>query len=224
MGKTYLDVPFAEKDEAKRVGARWDPAARRWYVPEGRALEHFSRWLPARFSPNIRSQRFWLMETVVSCWKCGAGTVVYGICLPESAETYEVDEERGEEGWQFGGFSTIPSYIDVVSPAVQAVLGQRAPGLRPDFSRTTQSTYYMNHCRHCGMKQGDHELHNEPGGGFVPMSEDDVAAIKLTPIPQTPFEASCGSFSVGVEWLEYALGKTNAYSPSGIIMSTTFSR
>jgi len=26
-------VPYAEKDEAKALGARWDPQARRWYDP-----------------------------------------------------------------------------------------------------------------------------------------------------------------------------------------------
>jgi hypothetical protein len=29
----YLDVPYAEKDEAKALGARWDPAAKRWFDP-----------------------------------------------------------------------------------------------------------------------------------------------------------------------------------------------
>ena len=29
----YLDVPFSEKDQAKTLGARWDPAAKRWYDP-----------------------------------------------------------------------------------------------------------------------------------------------------------------------------------------------
>lgn len=33
--KTFLDVPFAEKDEAKRLGARWDSARRQWYAPRG---------------------------------------------------------------------------------------------------------------------------------------------------------------------------------------------
>lgn len=32
-GRAYLDVPFAEKDHAKALGARWDPRARRWYDP-----------------------------------------------------------------------------------------------------------------------------------------------------------------------------------------------
>ena len=33
--RTYLNVPYAEKDEAKRMGARWDPQRRRWYARDG---------------------------------------------------------------------------------------------------------------------------------------------------------------------------------------------
>jgi hypothetical protein len=32
--RVYLDVPYAEKDDAKAAGARWDPNARRWYDPQ----------------------------------------------------------------------------------------------------------------------------------------------------------------------------------------------
>lgn len=42
----FLVVPFAEKDDAKGLGARWDAAARKWYVPLGKDLEAFKRWLP----------------------------------------------------------------------------------------------------------------------------------------------------------------------------------
>ena len=31
--RAYLDVPYAEKDSAKALGARWDQAAKRWYDP-----------------------------------------------------------------------------------------------------------------------------------------------------------------------------------------------
>lgn len=31
--RVYLDVPFAEKDQAKAAGARWDQVAKRWYDP-----------------------------------------------------------------------------------------------------------------------------------------------------------------------------------------------
>jgi hypothetical protein len=41
----YLTVPFAQKDEAKGLGARWDPARKRWYVPEGIDQGPFQRWV-----------------------------------------------------------------------------------------------------------------------------------------------------------------------------------
>lgn len=43
--KTYLNVPFAEKDAAKALGAKWDAAKKKWYVPAGLGEEQFGRWL-----------------------------------------------------------------------------------------------------------------------------------------------------------------------------------
>ena len=42
---TFLNVPYAEKDEARALGARWNPGRKRWYVPAGVALEPFQKWL-----------------------------------------------------------------------------------------------------------------------------------------------------------------------------------
>jgi hypothetical protein len=42
---TFLNVPYAEKDEARALGARWNPGRKRWYVPTGVALEPFQKWL-----------------------------------------------------------------------------------------------------------------------------------------------------------------------------------
>src|SRR5699024_3798561 len=41
----WLDVPFAEKDEAKALGARWDRRERRWYAPR-EGMSELSRWEP----------------------------------------------------------------------------------------------------------------------------------------------------------------------------------
>lgn len=40
----FLKVPFAEKDEAKSLGARWNAERKSWYVPDGKDTEPFSRW------------------------------------------------------------------------------------------------------------------------------------------------------------------------------------
>jgi hypothetical protein len=41
----FLNVPYAEKDQARELGARWNPTRKRWYVPDGVALEAFARWI-----------------------------------------------------------------------------------------------------------------------------------------------------------------------------------
>jgi hypothetical protein len=40
-----LKVPYAEKDEAKALGARWNAERKAWYVPDGTESAPFERWL-----------------------------------------------------------------------------------------------------------------------------------------------------------------------------------
>ena len=41
-----LVTPFAEKDAAKALGARWDSAKKQWYIVDVADLTPFSRWIP----------------------------------------------------------------------------------------------------------------------------------------------------------------------------------
>jgi len=41
-----LKVPFAEKDAAKKLGARWDAATKVWYVIGKEDMAPFSKWSP----------------------------------------------------------------------------------------------------------------------------------------------------------------------------------
>lgn len=45
--RVYLTVPYAEKDDAKALGAKWDREAKSWYAPAGMDLDTVRRWLPA---------------------------------------------------------------------------------------------------------------------------------------------------------------------------------
>lgn len=42
--RVYLRVPFKDKDEAKRLGARWDQDSKRWFVSGDRDLAPFAQW------------------------------------------------------------------------------------------------------------------------------------------------------------------------------------
>ena len=52
--KTYLNCPFAEKDECKALGGRWDPNVKKWYVQGTISLEKFSKWLP-KSAPKLET-------------------------------------------------------------------------------------------------------------------------------------------------------------------------
>ncbi|MBS0349702.1 MAG: hypothetical protein JSR33_00705 [Proteobacteria bacterium] len=41
--RTYLSVPYTDKEEAKKYGARWDPEKKLWYSPDDRK-ELIERW------------------------------------------------------------------------------------------------------------------------------------------------------------------------------------
>ena len=41
-----LKVPFADKDAAKKLGARWDAARKIWYVADNVEIGPFAKWSP----------------------------------------------------------------------------------------------------------------------------------------------------------------------------------
>ncbi len=45
-GRTWLDVPFREKDAAHELGAKFDRRSKTWYVPGGADVAPFARWMP----------------------------------------------------------------------------------------------------------------------------------------------------------------------------------
>lgn len=45
QGKTWLTVAFRDKNEVKRLGARWDVDRKQWYAPAGTDLEPLRPWL-----------------------------------------------------------------------------------------------------------------------------------------------------------------------------------
>lgn len=53
--RTYLDVPFREKDQAKALGARWDRREQSWYVPAGVDVGPFAQWSKAPGSAEVES-------------------------------------------------------------------------------------------------------------------------------------------------------------------------
>lgn len=181
MARVVLTVPFAEKDQAKALGARWDSGLRTWYVPDGLSSAPFASWLPAADRWNVRATHYWIVASDTTCWKCDGLTTAFTLALPSGHETLEGDD-LGDE-WIDHDHLTVLSYITDVSDEVLKEAGRICTGWRSDFSKTTESRYWMNHCRSCGMKQGDFSLHSEPGGAFFPLDERELARWVFYPVP-----------------------------------------
>lgn len=50
--RTHITVPFAERNEAKNLGARWDRTEKSWYIPAGADPAAFAKWTEAKQPPE----------------------------------------------------------------------------------------------------------------------------------------------------------------------------
>lgn len=52
-----LTTPFAEKDQVKALGARWDSQKKVWYIKDVEDLTPFERWIPDTASASKPSTK-----------------------------------------------------------------------------------------------------------------------------------------------------------------------
>lgn len=163
-----LNVSFAEKEQVKALGARWNPRLRKWYVPEDLDISAFGRWVPDEPDETFAYAPLYLVKSIGSCWKCGGGAEVY--CL--ASQGFEAEGYFHEDYFvTYGSLETVPD-------ALRAHFMSHCSSYHEDYSRTAGGRYCMNHCS-CGAKLGDFFLHEEPGGAFFPTSSSAARKISL---------------------------------------------
>ena len=159
MPPTDLNVPFHEKDDAKRLGARWDAVRKTWFLPDCTDPAPFAKWLPQHSDINLRCTSYFIAQSVRACWHCDRDSHVFSFLLPRGHQTWQDSDESA--GWEPQESEAIIYYITQIPERVQVQMRSVTGHYRNNFSKTTQSFYWMNHCEHCGMKQGDFELFEE---------------------------------------------------------------
>jgi hypothetical protein len=106
--RAWLDVPFAEKDQAKALGARWDPRARRWYATQV-TMPQLERWaalpdIPATLPGEDRTFGGGLFVDLVpaSCWFTNVRSCVdqrdWSSSGPAAAARRAAGDERQRRG------------------------------------------------------------------------------------------------------------------------------
>lgn len=177
----YLDVPYSEKDNAKQLGAKWNPELKKWFIPTGLDITAFIKWVPKEIKPNLYAiGELYLVSALNTCQKCGEVVIVY--CL--ASERFEMIEktEDFEDEDSFDTFTTY-SQLKQLPAELESFFKAKFPTYFNDYSNTIKSNYYMNHCSKCGVKSGDFFLHNKLGGAFFPEEEEQARNITLVEIP-----------------------------------------
>jgi hypothetical protein len=217
-----LDVPYAEKDAAKALGARWDSTRRCWYVPEGLDPASFLRWVktPPPSAPaslpglNLRAPEAYVVTAPRRCWKCGEPTLVAGFLMAPGFQDFSVweDDLDGEGHWGGGEGWRYAHHIEALPSPVAAQAIAHAPRYRHAYSRTTQSAYWGNHCSSCRALQGDFHLFEEPGAPFLPWRIGDLAGQRAHRLKGV-FEAA-GAFGHAID-LALQIPGVRAGAPTG---------
>jgi hypothetical protein len=167
-----LDVPYDEKDEAKAKGAYWDPTIKSWYVPSHLDPEEFESWLPPEeitVGPGVAW--VYLLTNSKSCYRCNKSTSVF--CIASSAMR-ELDD--------FPEYLTVYHNVTYLPEPIYRLVDKHYPTYHMDYSKQQDRKVFMNHCTHCGAKQGDFFMHSEPGGAFYPLDKKAAEAIQLKKI------------------------------------------
>ncbi len=174
MSRTYLYVPFEEREQARQLGAQWDADAKCWFIDSTLDPAPFHRWLgetplSAEQPYSITSDQAYILSARTRCWRCAASIRV--VCI--YCATGCID---GEPYDQF----TV-SNILAIDETLRRQLGA-VPEFRFAQSRVAGGRYLVNHCSRCGAQQADYYLHCEPSGVFFSVMDAAPGAFEITPL------------------------------------------
>lgn len=177
-----LNVPYAEKEEAKKLGARWNLELKKWYVQNREDYPKFKKWiLKDKSEAAILCDYIYIIEGIHNCFKCGNENRVIGFGLENYYEfgDYE-DIKNGFE--YYSGEIHIASHINSMPNKILKYV-QENYNYKLRYSKTVESSYYANCCQNCDVLQGDFFLFSEVDSPFWIEDEEAAKKLKLYRIP-----------------------------------------
>jgi hypothetical protein len=160
--------------------------------------------------PNVRSHSYYVVCTDAGCWYCGLSTRLLALAVPHGHEVLDSDatsaaadhDAPAPDAWERADINAFLFYVECLPDDVQSRLTQLSRNYRLAYSTATLSSYWANHCQHCGALLGDHELHCEPDGAFMPTSEGAATGIRLVQIHE-PFQALAAGYAFEPEFFRF---------------------
>jgi hypothetical protein len=154
--------------------------------------------------PNVRSTKYLIVESKTRCDQCKVVTAVFAFALPASYESLYVDDDTPDDEsgtWETRGIAAVLSYVEYLPETVADHVRSVTQHYRLDRNGEIGSTFWTNHCEHCGAPMEEEELHGDPGNPFGPMPDQGLEAIRLHEVHE-PFSAWAGCESHDLRQLD----------------------
>lgn len=174
-----LDVPYSEKDEAKALGAKWNPDLKKWYVVDRNDYYKFSKWVKRLNNEDcILCDYFYIVIGKRECFKCKNETQVIGFGIEKHIQIWFDEESNTEKFFYINEDIHISEFIPGLPKTVYNFLNRNF-GFRLGYSQFMNAQYYGNHCSNCGVLQGNNFLFHEVDSPFFVDSVGKAKDLKL---------------------------------------------
>lgn len=189
-GAAPIAVAYAERGRAKARGARWDPGARSWYVPQGVPLDGFAEWLPVDLAAERRELglegeqqgpkvELALMGLRLPCWKCSRATVSPVALQRGGAELLLLDLPFGKRVAR----ALLPEEVRVAAKAGAIT--------RRHLRRVSRHGLAIG-CHWCEALQADHRLFAEDMAEVLTAGSQALEHLVSADIPLSLWERLAG--------------------------------
>lgn len=196
----YLEVPFKEKDAAKRLGARWDPNMKKWYVEKRFDYPKFAKWiLKDEVETTIICDHVYVVEGQRKCYKCGETTPVITFGIEKFCRIWNQEEFGTSDYFEWNDGEVritpdIPDIDDMIDYFYSYLYTYYNYHL--GYSRTAGASYMANHCLCCDSLQGDYYINQEVDSPFFVDSPEKARKLTLRRI-ELPYDKV---MDIGINW------------------------
>ncbi len=172
-----LDVPYQEKDEAKRLGARWNTEIKKWYVEGKGDYYQFAKWI-LPYGNAVICDALYILEGKQKCDKCDKITrvVAFGV----ERHTYLLGNEKKEYKRLIKRYQKQINIVERIEPMPKPILKylQRKYSCKILFENR-----YSNCCDNCRflLDEVDYlfQFQSDENNPFIIDSIEKVKNLKI---------------------------------------------
>lgn len=148
-----LNVPFNQKDEAKKLGAIWIPDVKIWAIPDSIVnINPFKAWLPLQGGSIIKYPYF-VAKDQRTCWKCRKETPLIAFGSKNFFTT--AFNAPKDVLWDKCDIPVFFCDISSIDSDLIPILKSHFSFFQNTYSKTLNKNVWVNTCVHCQTIQGD---------------------------------------------------------------------